>query len=175
MPDTHATVLSLAAEIVSAHVSNNAVSVDELPKLINNVHHALATVDQGAAEQSRPEPVVPVKQSVRADHLVCLDCGKHYSMLKRHLMADHKLTVDQYRHKWRLPGGVAQLREDTIRVGEEDWVGTYWTWESAEAGEGCTAKVIGLPQHKVCYYLERRDPRLRGENGRGAVRLSRGR
>jgi predicted transcriptional regulator len=103
MPDTDATVLSLAAEIVSAHVSNNAVSVDELPKLINNVHHALATVNQGATEQSRPEPVVPVKQSVRADHLVCLDCGKHYSMLKRHLMADHKLTVEQYRHKWRLP------------------------------------------------------------------------
>jgi predicted transcriptional regulator len=103
MPDTHATVLSLAAEIVSAHVSNNAVSAEELPKLINNVHRALATVGQAAAEQSRPEPVVPVKQSVLADHLVCLDCGKHYSMLKRHLMADHKLTVDQYRHKWGLP------------------------------------------------------------------------
>jgi predicted transcriptional regulator len=104
MADTHPAVLSLAAEIVSAHVSNNAVSADQLLKLINDVHHALATAGQVVAtEQPKPKPVVAVTKSVFADHLVCLDCGKHFSMLKRHLMTDHKLSVAQYRQRWRLP------------------------------------------------------------------------
>jgi predicted transcriptional regulator len=116
MPDTSFSVLSLAAQIVSAHVSNNSVAPDQLPKLINDVHRALATVGQVAAEQPKAEPVVPIKKSVFADHLVCLDCGKQFSMLKRHLMTDHKLTVDQYRQKWGLPSSYPAVSPDYAKT-----------------------------------------------------------
>ena len=64
---------------------------------------ALATVGQKAAEQPTGEPAVSVRRSVFADHLVCLDCGKQFSTLKRHLRTDHQMTPDQYRQKWGLP------------------------------------------------------------------------
>ena len=95
-------LLQLAAGIVSAHASNNSLSVDQLPKLIQQVFSTLATVQQSAAAPARPEPAVSIKASVRPDHLVCLDCGRHFSMLKRHLMTDHQLTPDQYRQRWQL-------------------------------------------------------------------------
>jgi predicted transcriptional regulator len=95
-------VLELAAQIVTAHMSNNAVAPDQLPGLIQQVFNTLATVEQKATAPPKAEPAVPIKQSARADHLVCLDCGKHFSMLKRHLMTDHKLTPDQYRQRWGL-------------------------------------------------------------------------
>ncbi len=96
-------LLGLAAEIVSAHVSNNAVQPDQLSRLIQRVFDTLATVEQKTAEPPRPDPAVPIKQSVRADHLVCLECGKHFSMLRRHLGTDHHLTPEQYRQRWGLP------------------------------------------------------------------------
>src|ERR1700750_2627762 len=95
-------LLQLAPDIVSAHVSNNSLLADQLPGLIQQVFSTLATVQQKAAAPARPEPAVSVKTSVRQDHLVCLDCGKHFSMLKRHLMTDHQLTPEQYRERWRL-------------------------------------------------------------------------
>ena len=114
MVDT--TILSLAAEIVSAHVSNNAVASDQLPNLINDVHRALSTVGQAGAETPKIEPAVSVKKSVFADHVVCLECGKHFSMLKRHLMTDHKLTVQQYREKWELPSSYPMVSPDYAKV-----------------------------------------------------------
>jgi predicted transcriptional regulator len=96
-------ILSLTAQIVSAHVSKNAVSSDELPSLIRTVHRTLATVGQCPIEPTKTEPAVPIKKSAFADHLVCLECGKHFSMLKRHLMTDHRLTPAQYRAKFELP------------------------------------------------------------------------
>jgi predicted transcriptional regulator len=96
-------LLQLAANIVSAHASNNALPADQLPALIQQVYSALAAVEQSAAAPPRPEPRVSVRASVHQDHLVCLDCGKHFSMLKRHLMTDHQLTPDQYRQRWQLP------------------------------------------------------------------------
>ena len=96
-------LLQLAADIVSAHASNNPLSADQLPGLIQQVFSTLATVQQKAAAPPRPEPAVSVRASVHQDHLVCLDCGKHFSMLKRHLMTDHQLTPDQYRQRWQLP------------------------------------------------------------------------
>ena len=99
----HHDLLGLAAQIVSAYVTNNAVSTDQLPKLINDVHHAVTTVGQVEAEQLKAEPAVSVRKSVFANHLVCLDCGKHLSVLKRHLRIDHQMTPDQYRQKWGLP------------------------------------------------------------------------
>jgi predicted transcriptional regulator len=96
-------LLQLAADIVSAHASNNTVPADQLPRLIQQVFSTLATAQQNAATPPRPEPAVSVRASVRPDQIVCLDCGKHFSMLKRHLMTDHQLTPDQYRQRWQLP------------------------------------------------------------------------
>ena len=95
-------LLVLATEIVSAHVSRNAIAVDQLPGLIQQVFNALAIAEQAATAPPKPEPAVPVRRSVLADHIVCLDCGKHFSMLKRHLMTDHKMTPEQYRQRWEL-------------------------------------------------------------------------
>ena len=96
-------LLQLAADIVSAHASNNPLPADQLPRLIQQVFSTLASAQRNAAVPPRPEPSVSVRASVRPDHLVCLDCGRHFSMLKRHLMTDHQLTPDQYRQRWQLP------------------------------------------------------------------------
>jgi predicted transcriptional regulator len=109
------TILELAAQIVSAHVSRNEITPDQLPRLINDVHRALSDADQVAAP-SRSEPAVSVKQSVRHDYLVCLECGKHFSMLKRHLMNDHELTPEQYRLKWELPLSYPIVAPDYAKV-----------------------------------------------------------
>ena len=96
-------LLGLATNIVSAHVSRNTVGVDQLSGLIRQVFNALATAEQAATALPKAEPAVAVKRSVLADHIVCLDCGKHLTMLRRHLMTDHKLTPEQYRARWELP------------------------------------------------------------------------
>ena len=103
MSNSTGSVLSLAAQIVAAHVANNRVDPADLPKLINDVHRALANAGQSTTAPPRGEPAVDVKRSVRSDHLVCLECGKHFSMLKRHLNTDHQLTPHEYRQKWGLP------------------------------------------------------------------------
>jgi predicted transcriptional regulator len=96
-------LLAIAAEIVSAHVRYNAIGVDQLSGLIQQVFDALATAEQAATAPPKAEPAVAVRRSIFADHIVCLDCGKHLTMLKRHLMTDHKLTPEQYRQRWELP------------------------------------------------------------------------
>jgi predicted transcriptional regulator len=96
-------IVSLTAKIVSAHIANNDMSADQLPGLIRNVHQALATVGQTPAEPTKSEPAVDVKNSVFADHILCLDCGKSFKMLKRHLATDHQMTPEEYRAKWNLP------------------------------------------------------------------------
>jgi predicted transcriptional regulator len=96
-------MLILTAEIVSAHVANNDVAVQQLPALIRNVHKALSTVGRTAAEPITAEPTVAVKKSVFADRIVCLGCGESFRLLKRHILADHQMTPDQYRTKWGLP------------------------------------------------------------------------
>jgi predicted transcriptional regulator len=103
MSDSTGSVLSLAAKIVAAHVANHKIDPVDLPKLINDVHRALANAEQATAAPPCGEPAVDIKRSVRSDHLVCLECGKHFSMLKRHLSTDHQLTPQEYRQKWGLP------------------------------------------------------------------------
>ena len=103
MSDSIGSVLSLTAQIVAAHVANNRVDPADLPKLINDVHRALANAGQSSTVPPRGEPAVDIKRSVRSDHIVCLECGKHFSMLKRHLSTDHQLTPQEYRQKWGLP------------------------------------------------------------------------
>lgn len=97
--------IELAADIVSAFVSNNSVPVTELPALISNVHAALNQVANGSPQQLAEEPkapAVPIKKSVQPDYIVCLDDGKRFKSLKRHLRTTYNLTPDQYRAKWGL-------------------------------------------------------------------------
>jgi len=97
------TLITLTADIVAAHVSNNSVSVNDLPQLIANVHGALSTVGgTGSAPEVRPEPKVPIRSSIKPDYIVCLEDGKRLKMLKRHLMTHYQMTPDQYRQKWGL-------------------------------------------------------------------------
>src|SRR6185503_16813415 len=102
MSESSDQVLGLTAQIVSAHVRHNSVAPDALPGLIQEVYRALTMVGQQPAQAEKPEPAVPVKQSIRQDRIICLEDGKGFSMLKRHLMTDHKLTPQQYREKWGL-------------------------------------------------------------------------
>ncbi len=98
--------IELAAEIVSAFVSNNSVPVTELPALIGNVHEALNRVASGSTQQPAEEPkvpAVPIKKSVQPDYIVYLDDGKRFKSLKRHLRTVYNLTPEQYRAKWGLP------------------------------------------------------------------------
>ena len=102
--DNDDTLITLTADIVAAHVSNNSVSVNDLPLLISNVHGALATLTgSSAAPEVRLEPKVPIRSSVKPDYIVCLEDGKRLKMLKRHLMTHYQMTPDQYRQKWGLP------------------------------------------------------------------------
>lgn len=96
-------MLGLTAQIVSAHVSNNSVSPDALPALIQEVYKTLSGVGKEPAEPDRPQPAVPVKKSVFPDHIICLEDGKKLKMLKRHLKTAYGMTPDQYRERWGLP------------------------------------------------------------------------
>jgi predicted transcriptional regulator len=96
-------VLSLTAEIVAAHVSNNTVPLADLPALIQQVFQTLSNIGTGATEQPRPEPAVPVKKSVLPDYIICLEDGKKLKMLKRHLKTAYNMTPEKYRERWGLP------------------------------------------------------------------------
>jgi predicted transcriptional regulator len=98
-----ADVLGLTAQIVSAHVSNNSVTPDALPALIQDVYRTLSGVGKDPVQPDKPQPAVPVKKSVFPDHIVCLEDGKKLKMLKRHLKTAYNMTPEQYRERWGLP------------------------------------------------------------------------
>ncbi|MEO6358965.1 MAG: MucR family transcriptional regulator [Sphingomicrobium sp.] len=106
MPDNIGTedmLLTLTADIVAAHVSNNSVAVNDLPNLIQNVHGALSGISgQAPVQEVKPEPKVPIRSSIKPDYIVCLEDGKRLKMLKRHLMTHYQMTPDQYRQRWGL-------------------------------------------------------------------------
>ena len=119
-------LITLTADIVAAHVSNNNVTVGQVTELITTVHQALSGL--GEVEQvveDRPEPAVSVRASVKRDHLVCLEDGKKLKMLKRHLMTDHGMTPAEYRERWGLVADYpmvapeyAQTRRDlAVKIG----------------------------------------------------------
>ena len=100
------TVVEMAAEIVSAYVRNNSVPVSELPTLLQSVHDSLGSILNGSkpeAVKEPPQPKVPVKKSVTNDYIVCLEDGKRFKSLKRHLHSEHGLSPQDYRDKWGLP------------------------------------------------------------------------
>jgi predicted transcriptional regulator len=97
--------IGLTANIVSAYVSNNSVPSSEIPNLISQIHSALKRVSGGqvAAPAEPLKPAVPIKRSITPDYLVCLEDGKKFKSLKRHLRTQYNMTPDQYREKWGLP------------------------------------------------------------------------
>jgi len=97
--------VGLTANIVSAYVSNNTVAAADIPALINQVHQALLRVTTGQAPTSAEplKPAVPVKRSITPEYLVCLEDGKKFKSLKRHLRTQYNMTPEQYREKWNLP------------------------------------------------------------------------
>src|SRR3954468_16281943 len=99
--------IELAADLVSAFVSNNPVPAAELPALIGTVHAALTKTANGSSQQPTEEPkkapAVSVKKSVQPDYIVCLEDEKRFTCLKRHLRTTYSLTPEQYRAKWGLP------------------------------------------------------------------------
>jgi predicted transcriptional regulator len=100
-----ADLIDLAAEIVSAYVSNNSVPASDLPMLIAEVHRALSNTRTGKTEPA-PEPLKPAvnpKRSVFPDYIVCLEDGKKFKSLKRHLRTHYDLSPEDYREKWGLP------------------------------------------------------------------------
>jgi predicted transcriptional regulator len=97
--------IDLTANIVSAYLSNNPTPASEIPNLISQVHSALLRVSSGRAETplEPSKPAVSVKKSIAPDYLVCLEDGKRFKSLKRHLRTQYNMTPEQYREKWGLP------------------------------------------------------------------------
>jgi len=98
-------LVELSASVVGAYVSHNALSASDLPKLIAQVHQALIALGGPAPAEAAPElkPAVPVKKSITPDHLICLEDGKKFKSLKRHLRTEYDMSPDEYRARWGLP------------------------------------------------------------------------
>jgi predicted transcriptional regulator len=98
-------LIEIAAEVVSAYVSNNPLPASELPQLIRSVYGALSGLTGTALPETKEEKLVPAvnpKKSVFDDHIICLEDGKKFKSLKRHLMTHYRLTPEAYREKWSL-------------------------------------------------------------------------
>jgi predicted transcriptional regulator len=97
--------IELAADIVSAYVTRNSVSAGELPALIGSVHQALTKIGSARTEEIAEAltPAISIKKSITPDYIVCLEDGKKFKSLKRHLRTAYGLTPDQYRVRWGLP------------------------------------------------------------------------
>ena len=96
-------LLSLTTDIVTSHLSRNAVGSGEISTLIRDVYSTLSTVGDSTAESDKPEPVVSIRKSIHPDYLICLEDGKKLKMLKRHLKTSYDMTPEEYRERWGLP------------------------------------------------------------------------
>ena len=99
-------LVELTTDLVSAYVSNNPVPASDLPSLIEQVHQSLSNLATGVKappQEERLVPAVPIKKSITPDYLICLENGKKFKSLKRHLSSQHGMTPDEYRAKWSLP------------------------------------------------------------------------
>ena len=107
-------LIELSTEIVAAYVSHNALSPSDLPKLIAEVHGALRSLSSNEAPVAVEElkPAVPIRKSVAADYIICLEDGKMFKTLKRHLMTDHDMTPDEYRARWGLSADYPMVASD---------------------------------------------------------------
>ena len=102
--DEKTEVIEMTADIVSAYVGNNSVAAADLPNLIQSVHRALAGISTGSdvQEAAPKEPAVPVRRSITPDYLVCLEDGRKFKSLKRHLRTKYNMSPEEYRTKWGL-------------------------------------------------------------------------
>ena len=98
-------LVEMTSNIDSAYVAHNPVPVGDLPKLIEKVHATLAEIGSGDGVEQKPDlkPAVPVRRSITDDHLVCLEDGKKFKSLKRHLRTRYDMSPEEYREKWNLP------------------------------------------------------------------------
>ena len=99
-------LVELTADIVSAYVANNTVAPADLAGLIHEVYQALdraATLAPRSLDDEELKPVVPIKKSVTDEYIVCLEDGKKFKSLKRHLRTKYNMTPEAYREKWKLP------------------------------------------------------------------------
>ncbi|MBS7698438.1 MULTISPECIES: MucR family transcriptional regulator [unclassified Chelatococcus] len=103
--ETNTNYVELTADIVSAYVSNNTVGPSDVAAMIGEVHAALARVTSGPIEEpvEAPKPAISIKKSITPDYLICLEDGKKFKSLKRHLRTQYDITPEQYREKWGLP------------------------------------------------------------------------
>lgn len=98
--------IELVADLVSAYVSNNSIRPADLPDFIASVHASIQSLSKGRVEEPPAQPLVPavpIKKSLTQDHLICLEDGKKFRSLKRHLGTVYNMTPDEYRAKWGLP------------------------------------------------------------------------
>lgn len=96
-------LLELTADVVAAHVSNNAVAIADVPQLVQSVHKALAGLAEPGEDKPEPkEPAVSIRASIKPDYLICLACGMKHKMLKRHLRTAHDMSPDDYREAYGL-------------------------------------------------------------------------
>jgi len=110
--------IELAADIVSAYVSNNSVPANDLPSLISDVHAALLRVTSGGINlvSEAPKPAVPAKKSITKEYIVCLEDGRKFKSLKRHLRTQYNMSPDQYREKWGLPPDYPMVAPDYAKA-----------------------------------------------------------
>lgn len=101
--DASGEILEFASDIVSAYVSNNSIQSGELPGLIRDVHATLAALDSGPDDAAAKKPAVAIKNSITDEFLICLEDGKKFKSLKRHLRSKYGLSPEEYREKWGLP------------------------------------------------------------------------
>lgn len=119
-------IITLTADIVSAHVSNNSTSSADLPSLIESVFGALAGLGrEQPVDEVKPEPAVSVRSSIKRDAITGLECGKKLKMLKRHLSTDHNLSPAEYKARFNLPADyplvapayAEQRKELAVKIG----------------------------------------------------------
>ncbi len=152
MSDLAEKLLDLTATIVSAHVGHNSSQADALPELIRSIYSTLRKLEAGGAkaETAPLVPAVPIKKSIFADHIICLEDGRKLKTLKRHVMTSFGLTPDAYRAKWNLPGdypmvapNYTKLRRGlAMRIG----LGKMRTVEAAVPAPATPAKKTRAPR-----------------------------
>ncbi len=124
--DTKEMLITLTSDIVAAHVSNNNVTVEDVPSLITSIFGALSSLgDAAPAPEAAPEPAVSIRSSVKPDYIVCLEDGKKLKMLKRYLRTNFDMSPEEYRARWNLPADYPMVapnyaekrRELAVKIG----------------------------------------------------------
>ncbi|MAP95880.1 MAG: MucR family transcriptional regulator [Ponticaulis sp.] len=104
-PTTHTQLIQMTSEVVAAYVSNNPVQANDLPNVIERVHATIRDLSMTPGEEAPKDvtPAVSVRKSITPDYLICLEDGKRFKSLKRHLRSKYNLSPEEYREKWNLP------------------------------------------------------------------------